>query len=196
MCLGVWVLCCAVLCCTLGALAWTNYSPKLWWGRRLVAAAQPLLPVASADELLLLLHSLLSLRLSEAAPPGWVHEAYSHLARQQQGLGLSQLADAAHVLGSMQLPQELVQAHRWVAVDGWGLLGVGWAGVRVCLAADTSDVDHNMHVACECTRNTFKVPNCLRCLSPYVLRFCTCCHRNACSCFTHTQDLACRLPAA
>jgi hypothetical protein len=93
-----------------GALAWTGYSTKPWWGRRLTAAALPLLPVASADELLLLLDSLLSMRL--AVPPGWVHEAYCHLARQQGGLGLSQLADAAHVLGHMGLPPDLVAVHR------------------------------------------------------------------------------------
>lgn len=97
-----------------GALAWTNYSTKPWWGRRLTAAALPLLPVATADELLLLLHSLLSMRL--AVEPGWVHEAYCHLARQRQGLGLSQLADAAHVLGSMGLPPDLVKVHRWATV--------------------------------------------------------------------------------
>ena len=91
-------------------MAWTSYSPKPWWGRRLTAAALLLLPVATADELLLLLHSLLSLRVG--VQPGWVHEAYCHLAQQQQQLGLSQLADAAHVLGSMSLPPHLVRLHR------------------------------------------------------------------------------------
>jgi hypothetical protein len=70
----------------------------------------PLLPAATADELLLLLDALLSLRV--AVPPGWVHEAYCHLAGQRAVLGLSQLADAAHVLGSMGLPPRLVQVHR------------------------------------------------------------------------------------
>jgi len=93
-----------------GAMAWTSYTPKPWWCRRLMAAALPLLPVATTDELLLLLHSLLTLRA--AVDPGWVHEAYCHLALQQQQLGLSQLADAAHVLGSMSLPAQLVRIHR------------------------------------------------------------------------------------
>jgi hypothetical protein len=98
------------LCAAAGALAWTGFSPPPWWGRRLLAAARPRLPTASPDELLLLLHALTVL---EVAPePGWVHEAYCHLARARQALSLRQLADAAHVLGSLSLPRRLVQAHR------------------------------------------------------------------------------------
>jgi hypothetical protein len=117
-----------------GALAGTGYTPGPWWARRLAAAARPLLPTAGADALLLLLHSLASLRAG-APDPGWVHEAYGHLAQQRGALSLRQLADAAHVLGSLRpLPPALLATHRaWLAgclaaVGAWQQGSGGAAG--------------------------------------------------------------------
>jgi hypothetical protein len=97
-----------------GALVWAGYSPAAWWGDRLHAASRPLLPVASADELLLLLDASLGLRL--APPLGWTHEVYCHLKNVRQKLTLGQVADAAHVLAGLQLPPRLFGHHRaWLA---------------------------------------------------------------------------------
>jgi hypothetical protein len=97
-----------------GALVWASYSPAPWWGERLYAASWPLLPVASADDLLLLLDAALGLRLPPPQP--WTHQVYCHLRDVRRTLTLSQVADAAHVLAGLQLHPRLAGHHRtWLA---------------------------------------------------------------------------------
>lgn len=97
------------------ALSWAGYNPQPWWARRFTAASLPLLPVATVEELLLLLDAALNLRLRP--PVSWLHECYCHLRANKELLTLSQVADAAHVLAQLQpLPFSFISHHRaWLA---------------------------------------------------------------------------------
>ena len=98
-----------------GALCWASGLPSKKWCGEWASRVQVLMPVATAEELVMVLHAAVGLKVE--LRPGWVHECLTHVKLRRRELSLRQLADVAHAVANLPLRPSLLKHHmgwlRW-----------------------------------------------------------------------------------